>query len=309
MIKQAQPVSPPKPHPEKHSTLKEKTGIKEFKNVNRDNRTVHYRDVVSVRAPYAENEDFLPVRVIQRDTDVTHLHLARRKRELLSLKRVALQIREVSRTSFNCCLTELYLQNNDIHSISGALRHLTCLRVLLLFNNQMRCLEETVSELKYMQDLHTLCENLKAPQNLSRKSINHSLYLNPFTQDPEYCQYVLHHLPSVRFLDRKEVKEEERRRAFKLFSVERQRVFDSIAFGRRALPPPAGRNAPSSITKPVGQHGSRKSSRSEDRENPSVAKSIIQFSIMNWSGTSTSQWNHLDDSSEPASDILTVKLR
>ncbi|XP_050984741.1 leucine-rich repeat-containing protein 72 [Labeo rohita] len=252
-----------------------------------------------------ENEDFLPVRVIQRDTDVTHLHLARRGLTYVpDLLRFSMlrcvwlnnnKIREVSRTSFNCCLTELYLQNNDIHSISGALRHLTCLRVLLLFNNQMRCLEETVSELKYMQDLHTL-----------------SLYLNPFTQDPEYCQYVLHHLPSVRFLDRKEVKEEERRRAFKLFSVERQRVFDSIAFGRRALPPPAGRNAPSSITKPVGQHGSRKrctDSRSEDRENPSVAKSIIQFSIMNWSGTSTSQWNHLDDSSEPASDILTVKLR
>lgn len=30
-----------------------------------------------------------------------------------------------------------------------------------------------------------------------------ALYLNPFTQDPEYRQYVLHHLPSLRFLDRK----------------------------------------------------------------------------------------------------------
>ncbi|KAL1261014.1 hypothetical protein QQF64_008841 [Cirrhinus molitorella] len=252
-----------------------------------------------------ENQDSLQKRVIRRDTDVTHLHLARRGLTYIpDLSRFPMlrcvwlnnnKIREVFRTSFNCCLTELYLQNNDILSISGALRHLTCLRVLLLFNNQMRCLEETVSELKNMQDLHTL-----------------SLYLNPFTQDPEYRQYVQHHLPSVRFLDRKEVKQEERRQAYKLFSVERQRVLDSIAFGRRALPPPTGRKASNSFTKPVGERDLRKrctDSRFEDRENPSVAKSIIQFSIMNWTGTSTSQWNHLDDSSKPASDILTVKLR
>ncbi|XP_018972324.1 leucine-rich repeat-containing protein 72 isoform X1 [Cyprinus carpio] len=254
-----------------------------------------------------DNEDPLPKRVIQRDTDVTHLHLARRGLTYIpDLSRFSMlrcvwlnnnKIREVSRASFNCCLTELYLQNNDILSISGALRHLTCLQVLLLSNNQMKCLEETVSELKNMQDLHTL-----------------SLYLNPFTQDPEYRQYVLHHLPSVKFLDRKEVKQEERRRAFKLFSVERQRVLDTIAFGRRALPPPTGRRVTNSITKPLGDHGSRKrciesSSHSDEREKPSVPKSIIQFSIMNWTGTSTSQWNHLDDSSKPASGILTVKLR
>ncbi|KAF4104305.1 leucine-rich repeat-containing protein 72 isoform X1 [Onychostoma macrolepis] len=253
-----------------------------------------------------ENEDPLPKRVIQRDTDVTHLHLARRGLtyipDLSSFSMLRCmwlnnnKIREVSRASFNCCLTELYLQNNDILSISGALRHLTCLQVLLLFNNQMKCLEETMSELKNMQDLHTL-----------------SLYLNPFTQDPEYRQYVLHHLPSVRFLDRKEVKQEERRQAFKMFSVERQRVLDTIAFGRRALLPPTGRKVTNSITKPVGQRGSKgkrcTDGHSDDRENPSVPKSIIQFSIMNWTGTSTSQWNHLDDSSKPASGILTVKLR
>ncbi|XP_043114950.1 leucine-rich repeat-containing protein 72 [Puntigrus tetrazona] len=251
-----------------------------------------------------ENVHPLPKRVIQRDRDVTHLHLARRGLTFIpDLSRFSMlrcvwlnnnRIREVSRASFNCCLTELYLQDNDISSISGALRHLTCLQVLLLFNNQMKCLEETVSELKNMQDLHTL-----------------SLYLNPFTQDPDYRQYVLHHLPSVKFLDRKEVTQEERRRAFKLFGVERQRVLDTIAFGRRALPPPTGRKTTNSITKPVGQQGSRKrctDSRSDDRENPSVPKSIIQFSIMNWTGSSTSQWNHLHDSSKPASGILTVKL-
>ncbi|XP_016424137.1 leucine-rich repeat-containing protein 72 [Sinocyclocheilus rhinocerous] len=182
-----------------------------------------------------ENEDPLPKRLIQRDTDVTHLHLIRRGLTYIpDLSRFSMlrcvwlnnnKIQEVSRASFNCCLTELYLQNNGILSISGALRHLTCLQVLLLFNNQMKCLEETVSELKNMQELHTLCENLRPPSLI--KSINHCI---PY-------------------------------------------------------------------------------SHSDDRENPSVPKSIIQFSIMNWTGTSTSQWNHLDDSSKPASGILTVKLR
>lgn len=51
------------------------------------------------------------------------------------------------------------------------------------------------------------------------------------------------------------------------------------------------------------------SSHSDDRENPSVPKSIIQFSIMNWTSTSMSQWNHLDDWSKSASGRLTVKLQ
>uniref|UniRef100_A0A8C0YEW6 Uncharacterized protein n=1 Tax=Cyprinus carpio carpio TaxID=630221 RepID=A0A8C0YEW6_CYPCA len=134
------------------------------------------------------------------------------------LRCVWLNNNKVRLASFNCCLTELYLQNNDILSISG--QHLTCLQVLLLSNNQMKCLEETVSELKNMQDLHTLCENLRPPSLF--KSINH-------------------------------LKQEERRRAFKLFSVERQRVLDTIAFGRRALPPPTGRRVTNSITKPLGK--------------------------------------------------------
>lgn len=103
---------------------------------------------------------------------------------------------------------------------------------------------------------------------MQRKKIHSvsALYLNPFTQDPQYRLYVLHHLTSLQLLDRKglfifsdhlfvtiyticlklnvlwaEVKPGERKRAFKTFNTERQRVLDSIAFGRRALPPPAGR--------------------------------------------------------------------
>ncbi|XP_051534721.1 leucine-rich repeat-containing protein 72 [Myxocyprinus asiaticus] len=183
-----------------------------------------------------ENKDVLQKCVIKRDVDVSQIYLVRRGlisvpdlSKFSMLRRVWLnnnKIREVSRTSFNCCLTELYLQNNDVISISGALRHLPCLCVLLLHNNQMKSLEDTVAELKNMQNLHTLY--------------------------PEYRHYVVNHLPSVQFLDRKEVKQGERRQAFKLFRIERQRVLDSIAFGRRELSPPAGRKLTNKIRKQAG---------------------------------------------------------
>nr|XP_055052987.1 leucine-rich repeat-containing protein 72 isoform X2 [Misgurnus anguillicaudatus] len=227
--------------------------------------------------------------MIKRDIDVCQLHLTRRGLSFVpDLSKFSMlrcvwlnnnKIRDICRNSFNCCLTELYLQNNDIISISGALRHLTCLRVLLLHNNQIKCLDETVEELKNMQDLHTL-----------------SLYLNPFTQYPEYRQYVLYHLPSVQLLDRKEVKLEERKEAFKIFSTERRRVLDSIAFGRRALPPPAG-SKNNNVKKPASQHGARNSCSSDSTEKPSTItptqKSIVQVRIIDWSGTKMAQWNQV----------------
>ncbi|KAI4874522.1 hypothetical protein NFI96_016621, partial [Prochilodus magdalenae] len=153
-------------------------------------------------------------------------------------------IKDVHLHMFNCCIAELYLQNNEIASVSaflqtphlsvsflshtyahtGALRHLTCLRVLLMHNNQLKNLEETVAELRNTQCLQTV-----------------NFFLNPFTQDPEYRPYVIHYLPSVQILDRKEVMQEERTHAFRLFSPERQRILDMLAFGRRALTPPVGR--------------------------------------------------------------------
>uniref|UniRef100_A0AAR2JZZ8 U2A'/phosphoprotein 32 family A C-terminal domain-containing protein n=1 Tax=Pygocentrus nattereri TaxID=42514 RepID=A0AAR2JZZ8_PYGNA len=134
------------------------------------------------------------------------------------------RIKDVHGHMLNCCLAELYLQNNEITSISGSLRHLTCLRVLLLHNNKLKDLEETVAELRNTHCLQTV-----------------NFFLNPFTQDPEYRQYVIHHLSSVQILDRKEVMQVERTRAFRLFSPERQRILDTLAFGRRALTHPAAR--------------------------------------------------------------------
>ncbi|XP_062279132.1 leucine-rich repeat-containing protein 72 [Scomber scombrus] len=155
---------------------------------------------------------------IRRDVDVCQISLNRKKLTSVPdlsrfhfLRRLWLKnnkIRELSCRSINCCLTELYLQNNNIKSISGALNHLTCLRLLFLHNNQIRGLDDTMHELRKMQQLQTV--------------------------KPGYRPHVIHYLPSIQVLDRKEVKSVERRRSFQMHSQDRHRVLQSVAFGRRA---------------------------------------------------------------------------
>ncbi|KAI1886110.1 hypothetical protein AGOR_G00210640 [Albula goreensis] len=164
---------------------------------------------------------------IKRDIDVSQLYLV--KKGIITvpnlsrfpmLRRLWLnsnKIKNISCPTISCCLTELYLHNNAITTISGALSHLTCLQILLLHNNQLRSLEESVRELRRMQCLHTV-----------------SFFLNPLTLCPEYRHYVVNHLPSVQTLDRREIKQEERMAAFQLYNPERHRVLQSLAFGRRA---------------------------------------------------------------------------
>ncbi|XP_051263030.1 leucine-rich repeat-containing protein 72 [Dicentrarchus labrax] len=165
---------------------------------------------------------------IRRDVDVCHLSLTKRKlpgvpdlsrfhflRELWLNNN---KIRELNCRSLNCCLTELYLHNNNIKSISGALNHLTCLRLLFLHNNQIRGLEDTMHELRKMQQLQTA-----------------TFFLNPISHEPGYRHHVIHCLPSIRVLDRREVKSAERRRSFQIYSQERHRVLQSVGFCRRAM--------------------------------------------------------------------------
>ncbi|CAI5661886.1 unnamed protein product [Oreochromis niloticus] len=108
-------------------------------------------------------EDSLKKREIRRDCDVSQLSLATEKlTSVPDLSRFHFlrtlwlnnnKIRELSCRSINCCLTELYLQNNNIKSVSGALSHLTCLQILFLHNNWIRGLEDTMHELRRMQQL------------------------------------------------------------------------------------------------------------------------------------------------------------
>ncbi|XP_061071998.1 leucine-rich repeat-containing protein 72 [Conger conger] len=167
---------------------------------------------------WKEISDILQRCGIKRNIDVSQLYLA--KKGIVSipdlsrfpmLRRLWVnnnKIKHISCLAVSCCLTELYLQNNALTSISGALGHLTCLKILSLHNNELRRLEESVRELKRMQCLHTV--------------------------KPQYHHYVVHHLPSVKMLDRKEVKQEERTAAFQQYCPERHRVRQSLAFGRRA---------------------------------------------------------------------------
>lgn len=47
------------------------------------------------------------------------------------------------------------LNLSSLVSHTGALNHLTCLRLLFLHNNRIRGLEDTMHELKRMQQLQT----------------------------------------------------------------------------------------------------------------------------------------------------------
>nr|XP_046256367.1 leucine-rich repeat-containing protein 72 isoform X2 [Scatophagus argus] len=140
---------------------------------------------------------------IRRDVDVGRLNLASKK---------LTGVPDLSRFHF---LRELRLNNNK--SISGTLNHLTCLRLLFLHNNQIRGLEDTMHELRRMQQLQTA-----------------TFFLNPISHEPGYRHHVIHCLPSIQVLDRKEVKSAERRRSFQMYNQERHHVLQSVAFGRRA---------------------------------------------------------------------------
>ncbi|XP_072547181.1 leucine-rich repeat-containing protein 72 [Salminus brasiliensis] len=244
----------------------------------------------------SRKENGSPLHNPSEDLHISELHLAERGLSAIpdlsrfrQLRHVWLnnnKIKEVHGHVFHCCIAELYLQNNEISSISGALRHLTCLRVLLLHNNRLKNLEETVAELRHTHCLQTV-----------------NFFLNPFTQDPEYRQYVIHHLPTVQILDRKEVRPQERRHAFRLFCSDRQRVLDTLAFGRRAVTPPAGRKTTPDTFNLRGQR------RRRSCNSPSEYRSALQFSIMDWCCMGTAQQSPLEDCSPTAPKILTVKFR
>ncbi|XP_025087206.1 leucine-rich repeat-containing protein 72-like isoform X2 [Pomacea canaliculata] len=137
---------------------------------------------------------------IKKDKDVTELYLAHRNlTDVHDLKRFPYlmilwlngnQLRYITCLSTNFRLCELYLHDNKLTEIPGALRHLTCLRVLMLHNNQLTKLEKVLSELQKMLSLQTL-----------------SLFDNPIALEPEYRLFVIHKVPSLSLLDRQGEKE------------------------------------------------------------------------------------------------------
>ncbi|XP_059497668.1 leucine-rich repeat-containing protein 72 [Stegostoma tigrinum] len=116
----------------------------------------------------------------------------------------------------NYHIKELYLHNNLLTDITGALKHLTSLQILMLQNNWLHKMEKVVSEFKKLRWLHTL-----------------NLFNNPLTQEQDYRLYVIYHVPSVQLLDRQLITPKERDTAFGNYCQDQFRVRQSLAFGQR----------------------------------------------------------------------------
>ncbi|KAK3101130.1 hypothetical protein FSP39_001177 [Pinctada imbricata] len=177
-------------------------------------------------------EDALAKRKITKDKDVEQLYLANkdldevidlgRFKHLRTLWLNGNKLRRINCLKYNFNLAELHLQNNHLIEIEGALRHLTCMKVLMLQNNQLTKLEKVVQEFQKMQTLHTL-----------------NLFNNPIAQEPDYRIFVLNSVPSIQLLDRQEVQKKERDNARRIYDQDQEKIRDTVAFGRRSEGPPA----------------------------------------------------------------------
>ncbi|NXD81162.1 LRC72 protein, partial [Halcyon senegalensis] len=216
------------------------------------------------------------------------------------------QIQDLTFLIKSYCLTELYLNNNDLTDISGALKHLSALQILLLHNNQLKKLSKTVKELKGMISLQTL-----------------NLFHNPLAQDLDYRLYVIHFLPSVQLLDRKPVTQRERESALHLYNHKRSRVVQSIAFGKRVNTPLGTAVGSIRYTQP-----SRRLMMPSDNmhflcsfcrvpfENPedaillrAMTRSLMEFSCIDWNKVPTCQERRLENKAEEPHEKLTVQFR
>ncbi|KAF1459808.1 Leucine-rich repeat-containing protein 72, partial [Pygoscelis antarcticus] len=216
------------------------------------------------------------------------------------------QIQDLTFLIKNYCLTELYLNNNELTDISGALKHLCALQILLLHNNQLKKLDKTVKELKGMISLQTL-----------------NLFHNPLAQDPDYRLYVIYCLPSVQLLDRKSVTQRERESALHLYNRERSCVVQSIAFGKRVNTPLGTAVGSSRCTQPA-----RRLMMPSDNahllcsfcripfENPedavllrAMTRSLMEFSSVDWNKVATCRERRLENKVEEPHEKLTVQFR
>ncbi|NXG33698.1 LRC72 protein, partial [Dromaius novaehollandiae] len=221
------------------------------------------------------------------------------------------QIQDLTFLVKNHCLTELYLNNNEVTDISGALKHLRALQILLLHNNQLENLGKTVEELKGMISLQTL-----------------NLFHNPLAQDPGYRLCVIYFLPSVQLLDRKPIAQRERESALHVYNHERSCVVQSIAFGKRLNTPLVTKTGYSRCTQPARRLMIPSVWKYSDDlhllcsfcrvpfENPADAvflramtRSIMEFSSVDWNKVSTCQERRLENKAEEPHEKLTVKFR
>ncbi|XP_031445918.1 leucine-rich repeat-containing protein 72 isoform X2 [Phasianus colchicus] len=250
----------------------------------------------------------------KRNVDVLVLYLARQG--LRSIPSLSLfrrlrylwinnnKIQDLSFLEKNYCLTELYLNNNELTDISGALKNLHSLQILLLHNNQLKHLGETVKELKGIISLRTL-----------------NLFYNPLAYDAGYRLYVIHSLPSVQLLDRK-LTQRERELAFSVYYCERSSAVGSIAFRRRVdtLPGTAIRHSRGPrpdrrlMVPPGWEFGNH--TNKVPFENPedavllrAMTRSIMEFSSIDWNKIPSCQERRLKHKAEESPEKLTIQFR
>ncbi|NXY65058.1 LRC72 protein, partial [Callaeas wilsoni] len=213
------------------------------------------------------------------------------------------QIQDLTFLIKNYCLTELYLNNNELTDISGALKHLRSLQILFLHNNELKKLGKTVKELKGMISLQTL-----------------NLFQNPLACDPDYRLYVIYFLPSVQLLDRKLVTQRERESALHLYNPKKAWVVQSIAFGKR-VDTSLGTTVGSSRCiqparrpiMPSGIYNTRRKIPFEDPEDAvlvrAMTRSLMEFSFVDWNKVATCQERRLKNKAEEPLEKLTVQFR
>ncbi|XP_067909031.1 leucine-rich repeat-containing protein 72 [Heterodontus francisci] len=254
---------------------------------------------------------------IKRNNDLLELYLAKegltevpdlsRFKQLTYLWVNHNKIKKLHFLRLNFHLKELYLHNNLLTDITGTLKHLTSLQILMLQNNWLTKVEKIVTELKKLIWLHTL-----------------NLFNNPLTQDRDYRLYVVYHLPSVQLLDRHMITQKERDTAFGYYNPDQFRNRQSLAFGQRKpdfslvqlAPKRSYKHYPGQKTSIPHQTGISKPVNKEIKDSFEDVvdsrirrRSIMQFSTLDWIKVPNAQQKRLGDESMLLSQMITTQFR
>ncbi|KAK6972482.1 leucine-rich repeat-containing protein 72 [Biomphalaria glabrata] len=257
----------------------------------------------------------LQKRGIKRDKDVDELYLSQRNllncedlKRFKYMKKLWINGNKLRHANFLSCnfhLSELYLHDNHLSDISGCLRHLTCLVVLTLHNNQLTHLEKTLKELDKMKSLSVL-----------------NLFNNPAAQEPGYRTFTIHMCPSLTLLDRSEVTRNEQEKASQMYSQDKTLAKSRVAFGRKSEGPPTSHSAFTRRTTSVKQDPTEATNqvngnlKVNTNENPEEAvnirflkKSLTMYSIFDWSKVPRLEARRQTDSQFSLPRILTFVYR
>ncbi|XP_046852740.1 leucine-rich repeat-containing protein 72-like [Xenia sp. Carnegie-2017] len=207
------------------------------------------------------------------------------------------KLRKVDCLHDNFRLTELYLQHNLLVSITGCLRHLTELQVLMLQGNQLKYLTEVIQEFVRMHRLRVL-----------------NLFGNPLAQDYCYRNYVINGIRSLHCLDRREILKKERDEARRHYGEDYYNRDESIAFGSRiAHCMEKTRTQLSQVDSSCRRTLCSKDKRicdSESKAKNALQRSTMQYKYFDWSSMPSSEERRLNpDASDKPIKILTVNIK